>query len=258
MKRILSHIVLAALLMSVILTGGCAARDEADAGNGVICFDAASAGWENANDIVLLITDLNTNEPAVKTLAGTKGDSSVVTFDTAAAGMQKGHEYSIVFYHADTNDETYPLLMNTVCFGDTAYATGGMIEKPSDSFKACYEVRWKSGRLGPILQITSIGNVVGETIPENTSAYQMLVDFLASKDTVGLTRALEYSGTDAQTTIDAVASTLGLTKDVVAKAIEEAGTAGSSVTGEKTDWSGEWDIREFSTVPEGSDKNGTP
>ena len=111
--------------------------------------------------------------------------------------------------------------------------------------------------MGPMLQITSIGNVVGETIPSNTSAYQMMVDFLASKGKDGLQNALNFNGKDAQTTIDDIATKLGLTKEDVIKAIDDAKTIGNSYNGDRTDWSSSWDASR-STLPGGNSEPTEP
>lgn len=260
MKKLLITILILVFIMSA---SACSdhvwADNENDAAgqdvekDGIIFFDSVSADWENASDILMCLFDLDSGEP--EKLIGTKIDNGIWLFDTCGKGIQTNHAYTAVFHHADTNDETYPLLLDEYCFGDTVYANHCVIENPSDDNKKLYEVHWKRSRLGPMLRITSIGNVVGETIPANTSAYQIFVDFLASKGKESLTHALQYNGKDAQLTIDTIAGALKLTKEDVAKAIEEAKSIGNSVTGDKVDWSHEWSASKFS-IPRGSCKSG--
>ena len=228
-------------------------------GSGTIYFDAASAGWENASSILFYISDLEYGELAAwgskKKLGGTKVGNNIWAFDAAGLGVTAGHTYFIIFNNYDTTAETYQLLMDTSCFGDTAYVNRyKLIENPFDSNKASMEARWTNSRLGPRLQISSICNLVGEMIPANTTAYQMMVDFLASKGSQSLSNALNYNHKDAQTIIDDTAKGLGLTRDDVARAINEAATTGNQY-GDKTDWSRQWDYNK-STLPGGGNSSG--
>ena len=113
------------------------------------------------------------------------------------------------------------------------------------------EARWTNNSLGPRLQITSIGNVVGDTIPATTSAYGMLVRFLASQGKDGLTNAIN-NGKEAQSTIDSVATALGLKKGDVEQAIKEATSANSYRT-DSHDWSKDWDASKSSLADGTSD-----
>ena len=280
-KKILSLAIVAMMLMSLIAVGASAAQVEvaeeaaaaddvasqgaeaevAATGEGLVYFDAASAGWESASSILFYISDIEEGELAAwgskKKLGGTKGDNNIWSFDAEGLGVQSGHQYIIIFNNYDTNGETYQLLMDTSCFGDTAKANPSkMIENPVDSNKSSMEARWTNSSLGPRLQISSIGNIVGETIPSNTTAYQMLVFFLASKDKDGLSNALNFNGKDAQTTIDEVAGKLNLTQADVKKAIEEAKTTGNPATGDKNDWSDKWDASK-SSLPAGESGGST-
>nr|WP_316614300.1 LPXTG cell wall anchor domain-containing protein [uncultured Ruminococcus sp.] len=208
-----------------------AESDVAPTGDGVIKFDAASAGWESASSILFYIHEINGQELAAwgskKKLGGTKGENNIWSFDAAALGVEAGKEYGIIFNNNDTSAETYDLMLTTECFGDTASANPSkMIENPVDSKKTSMEARWaNTSSCGPILQATSIGNVVGETCPSGTSKYEIFVNFLKDK----LENARQYAGKDDQTLLDDTAKALGLGKSDVEKAISEA-----SVT---ADWS---------------------
>lgn len=268
-KKFLSLALVVMMLMSVAVVGFSAAEadtaeqgaesDVAATGAGTISFDAASAGWENASAILFYISDLEEGELAAwgskKKLGGTKGENNIWSFDAEGLGVQSGHNYIIIFNNADTNAETYQLLMDTSCFGDTATANPSkMIENPVDSNKSSMEARWKNSSLGPRLQITSIGNVVGETIPANTTAYDMFCQFLASGGKDGMTNALQFNGKDEQTTIDDTAKALNLTKADVKKAIEAA--KNGLENGEKKDWSDKWDASK-SSLAEGDSGSGS-
>ncbi len=282
-KKILSLAIVAMMLMSLIAVGASAAQVEvaeeaaaaddvasqgaeaevAATGAGTIYFDAASAGWESASKILFYIYDLtNGSEFAAwgssKKLGGTKGDNNIWSFDAEGLGVTAGNVYTIQFNNADTNAETYALLMDTSCFGDTAVADPGtLIENPVDSNKKSMEAHWTNNSLGSRLQITSIGNVVGKSIPSTTTAYDMLVYFLADKGKSGLMNALNFQ-TDktAQQIIDSVAGTLNLTQADVTKAIKQAAEVGNADTGDKKDWSSDWDASK-SSLPAGESGGST-
>ena len=225
-------------------------------GDGLISFDAASAGWSGAKWISFYIYEIggaNLTEWGGKNKDKTTNDGDIWSFDAKAAGVVEGKEYGVIFENLDTTAQTADLLLNTSCFGDTGYVPNpdDKIENAVDSNKKSMIAKWKNSSLGPIKQITSLGNIVGESIPSTTSAYQMMVNFLASKGSQSLQNALNYNGKDAQTTIDDTAKALGLNKSDVAKAIAEAKDTGTNDgTGDKTDWSDKWDASK-SSLPEG-------
>ncbi len=219
--------------------------DVAATGADVLKFDANSIGWSGMKAVQFYVYSMDTGAELLpwggKKLNGTDDGSNVWTYEPAANGMniEAGKQYGIIFVNADTKEQTYDLLMDTSCFGDTAKSTGTDIENPVDSSKTTKEAVWTNNALGPRLQITSIGNVVGKTIPASTSAYGMLVRFLASKGKDGLQNAVN-NGKEVQATIDSVANTLGLKKGDVKDAIKEAAGANDYST-DSTDWSSQWD-----------------
>ena len=231
--------------------------------DGVIYFDAASAGWSGVKWVSFYIYGLsgegNVTEWGGKNKAYTSNDGDTWAFNAKEAGVQDGHEYGIIFENLDTTAQTADLLFNSSCFGDTAYVPNpdDKIENAVDSNKKSMKAAWKSSSLGTIKQITSLGNIVGDSIPSTTSAYQMMVNFLASKGSQSLTNALGFNGKDAQTTIDETAKALGLNKGDVEKAIAEAmDTGANDGSGDKTDWSDKWD-KSKSTLEDGESSGGS-
>lgn len=231
--------------------------------DGVIYFDAASAGWSGVKWVSFYIYGLsgegNVTEWGGKNKQYTSNDGDTWAFNAKEAGVQDGHEYGIIFENLDTTAQTADLLFNSSCYGDTAYVPNpdDKIENAVDSNKKSMKAAWKSSSLGSIKQITSLGNIVGDSIPSTTSAYQMMVNFLASKGSQSLTNALGFNGKDAQTTIDETAKALGLNKSDVEKAIAEAKDTGANDgTGDKTDWSDKWD-KSKSTLEDGESSGGS-
>ena len=195
-------------------------------GDGVIYFDAASARWENAGSIGFYIYDIETKHELVdwgsRKLRGTYVGNEKWAFNAADIGVEPGKQYGLIIYNGSTYARCYDLLMDSTCFGDTVYVPDPdtRIESPVDSNNSVVQAKWRNSKLGPILRITSLGNVVGETIPAGTTAYRMLVDFLA--DYNGLEQARYYRSESVQFIIDDIASRLGLTKTDVSRAINEA------------------------------------
>ena len=229
LKKCISITLAVLMLFSVMITGVSAAKvDEAPTGESLIYFDAASAGWQNVKYIMFYIYNVETGTELVswgsKKLRGTKlaEDSDIWSFDPTTIGMVEGTQYAIIFNN-DEGGETYQLLMDSSCYGDTAYCSDIYIENPVDSNKTSREARWRNSTLGPMLAITSLGHVVGETCPAHTTPYAMFVKFLTSDGSDGLQNAVNYTGRSQEEVIQSVASLLFLTDEDVEHALEEAG-----------------------------------
>ena len=197
-----------------------AESDAASTGANTIKYDNSGTNWAGPVQFYVYCPEDDTKpfgEWGSKKLNGTDEGNNIWSYDASA--LESGKQYCIIFADKTSGDQTYDLMMDTSCFGDTAKATGNSIENPVDSNKTAKEAKWASSSLGPRLQITSIGNVVGETCPSYTSKYDMLVKFL--KET--LDNARKYSGKDDQTLIDDTAKALGIGKNDVEAAIKEAG-----------------------------------
>jgi hypothetical protein len=187
-----------------------------------------TSGWDYFDKIGFYIYEIGGEEfipwGSKRMYNSEETSPGVWSFDLDNAGivLEDSKAYGIIFVNKETMDQTAPLLLDTSCIGDTAYCTGRYMENFVDSNKFSLEARWKNSSLGPVKCITSIGNVVGETIPANTTAYNMFVDFLKYT----LSNARWYSGKNDQSIIDDVAGALYLTKDDAYKAIAESGVYG--------------------------------
>lgn len=137
---------------------------------------------------------------------------------TKVGGLTDGVTYCVIF-SADTGIQTYDALMSTACYGDVLYCNGVTFENPEDSSKTALAAVWKNNTAyGPVLAISSIGNVVGSTAAESAEA--LFTDFITGPK---LDNARIYSNKDDQTLIDDTASALGLGQDTIEKLITEAG-----------------------------------
>ena len=274
-KRIMSVMLAVVMLMSVAMVAASAAQveiadnsadavadvaagdaadtgaegDTAETGSAhTFTFDVNSAGWNNYKKIHCYIWEYGTenkltNWQEKKNQCKDNGDGTW-TFDLDAKGLSiaDGVLYCVIF-SADTGMQTYDLLLDTTCFGDTAYCNGDIYENPADSNKTSQAAVWKGQDptvLGPVKCITSIGNVVGTCLPRTVSAQSMFETFL--KET--LINAREYSGKDDQTLLDDTAKALELYKDDVEAAIKNTGVEVA------------WD-KEKSTLSDGSNPSST-
>lgn len=191
-------------------------------------FDLTSTGWNNVKKVYCHVwayqgADENTWQSKSE-LCKDNGDGTY-SYDLSKSKVpvESGTIYVVVF-SADTGMQTYDLIFDSSCIGDTAYCDGTTYENPKDSNKTGQAAFWKGKdktKFGPLKQVTSIGNIVGTCIPSTTSAYKMFTSFL----TDNLTNAQSFSGKDDQTLIDDVAKELGLYQDDVEKAIKETGVS---------------------------------
>ena len=263
-RKLLAFLLAITLLTAAILPVGAAERDaaaSAASGAGVLKFDANSIGWSEMNAVQFYIYQVETGTELMpwgsEQLEGSdQNGDNIWEYQPARHGLtlESSRQYAVIFVNPDTMEQTYDLIFDTSCYGDTAYSTGKDVENPVDSHKTAKEVRWTSSSLGPRLEITSIGHPVGETLSCNDSKYGMLVEFLASKGKDGLSNALHHrEDATAQQIIDEVAAGLGLHKDDVDAAVREA-AAPNRFSVDSTDWNKDW-IASRSPLPHGAAEN---
>ena len=206
-------------------------------------FDASTTGWTDFGAIGFYVWKVGGDElipwGSKKLFKSEETSTGIWSYDPEANGMdiESGSQYCIIFVNQNTSAQTYNLMFDSSCIGDTAYADPStMYENPTDSNKTAMAALWRNSSYGPQLCISSIGTVQGTTCPSNTTPYAMFVDFL--KNT--LNNARTYSGKDDQTLLDDTAKALGIGKSDVEKAIAEAGVT--------TEWS-----KDKSTLADESD-----
>lgn len=234
-----------------------AAKDDSaatGAGN-KIYFDANTVDWKNYKRIVVSIYR-HVGESFITWGAKSKGNMSdndkdgIWEFDLDKAGITLEKDCACLFA-ADWNAQTCNLVIGPDSIGDTAVCTGNKVELDVDSNKKCDEVKWKSGKYGNPMTITSIGNIVGDYYWTGENATTLLTDFLTNPDIKkNILNALNYNGKDMQKTIDDTAAKLGLTweevKKIVTDNMKKAKDAGIELT--------KWDPDKSSLKP----KDGTP
>ena len=140
----------------------------------------------------------------------------VFSYDISkVGGLEAGKMYCVIF-SADTMQQTYDCLMDTNCFGDILYCDGTTYENPQDSSKQCQAAFWKNQDktvYGPVLQITSIGNLTGTALPPGATVESVIVNFITSGT---LENALQYVDKTADEILMGIATGLGITADELA------------------------------------------
>ena len=203
--------------------------DVADTGSAnVLHFDTSATGWQNYKYIAFHIWAYGGDSFYAWGSKGQRGTDEdgdgIWTYDLDAKGctIEPGTLYAVIFY-ADTGMQTHDLLFDSSVIGDTAYCDPNtMYENMADSNKTSVAAFWQGQQpdvFGPVMGITSIGNVVGTCIPSTTTKYAMFEDFLVNT----LANARTYSGKDDQTLLDDTAAAIGLQKDDVETAIKNTG-----------------------------------
>ncbi len=147
--------------------------------------------------------------------------NGLYSYDTTKLdGFSAGTTYCVIF-SADTGMQTYDTVMSAACLGDTVYCDGTKYENPEDSSKTAVAAFWKNqsrSSYGPVLAITSIGNVVGTCAVESVT--DMFTTFITGPK---LGNARTYSGKTDQQIIDDTATALGLSQAQVKELIEKSG-----------------------------------
>ena len=218
-------------------------------------FDVDGTGWEvGAKDKIAFYmaggdfdTAANSTKPldwGAKKLQGTAvaGETGVFEFDPVAKvgyTFTPGVQYKIIFALVQSNNwklQTCSLFFTTDCFGHVAYSDGTEMENDVDSTKKSKTVYWRDidpEVNGPVLAITSIGNVVGSCVEQGKTKEILFNEFISeAKDDfggkTGLENARYYTVEQAKTKteqqmIDDIGKDLGLTKVQVAEAFSTTG-----------------------------------
>lgn len=147
--------------------------------------------------------------------ACTKTDTEGVwMYDITAKGfeMEEGVTYAVIF--SEGNNQTYDTLFDTTCLGDTLYCKGqeSIIEAPTDSSKQALAAYWKNAdptKYGPLRQLTSLGNAVGECFAPGADAESLYTEFIVNK----LETTLQYVDMTQEELLAHASSELGISAE---------------------------------------------
>ena len=136
-------------------------------------------------------------------------------------GIDSSTTYCVIF-SADTGAQTYATLMGTACLGDTLYCDGTIYETPVESALSAFWKNQSRSSYGPVMYVTSMGNIVGTCLAPGETAEGLFNKFL----TTNLETARTYSGKQDQQIIDDLADGLRIdSDDIVCELIKESGVA---------------------------------
>ena len=202
---------------------------------GVLAFTASAADqkiyfevpstWNNFSKIFCHIWVYNgdplANWQSKKEVCKLEADGRYSYDISKVGGLSAGETYCVIF-SADTGVQTYDTFMGTACLGDTVYCDGTLYENPMDSSKTALGAFWKNqsrSAYGPVMCVTSIGNLVGTCLAPGETAEGLFNTFL----TDNLENARTYSGKQDQQIIDDMANALGLSQKKVDELIKASG-----------------------------------
>ena len=242
-------VLLAVLMMVSVLTVGIVTAGATDysgvtTDSGKLYFDANSTGWDMTDSKIAfyafpLSDDVSTPYKGWggRRLQGSDADKDGIwEFSPTNWKLEDGVQYKIIFAKADKTNawvaQTYDLYFDTTCLGHIAYCNGTIYENPADSSKTALAAVFDgkdATEFGPVLQVSSIGNVVGTCPEQGKTPYDIFVDFISvvnsETGTTVLDNARKYVVTPGTKTeqkmIDDIGKDLGLSKDDVEKAFTE-------------------------------------
>ena len=252
-KKFLSVLLAVMMVVSVmavgVVTSNAAATDGFTPESTKFYFDVEGTGWDMSttkDKIAFYMAggDFDTEANPTEPIAATSGQTGIFEFDPAAKVGYKftpGVQYKIIFAHvngANWKEQTCSLFFTTDCFGHVAYSDGTEMENDVDSTKKSKTVYWRGidpEENGPVLAITSIGNVVGSCVEQGKTKYSLFVEFLSEaktdfQDKTCYENAHKYKCEidpssagykSEQKLIDDIGAGLGLTKDDIKAAFEE-------------------------------------
>ena len=204
-----------------------------------IKFDVKKSGWENVKNIYCHVWAADgtgvwpmwqrRSEKCVY-----DSDTGIAAYDLSKTGntisASDGKRYCVIF-SANTGVQTYNVVMDGNCIGDTLYCTGNKLENPDDSEKVALEAVWTENKdCGPEKRITTTGNVIGTTLTEGVTDETLLAQYLIdyydfpekSAYTQNLLNALLISPKDVKTAAESILDSSDyLDKDTILSKVEE-------------------------------------
>ncbi len=260
-KKFLSVLLAVMMVVSVmavgVVTSNAATTEGFTPESSKIYFDVDGTGWTmGTKDKIAFYmaggdfdTEANSTKPVAwggKKLIGTAtaGETGIFEIDPVTKlgyTFTPGVQYKVIFAKvtgANWGDQTCSLFFTTDCFGHVAYSDGTEMENDVDSTKKTKTVYWRDidpEENGPVLAITSIGNVVGSCVEQGKTKYSLFVEFLSeAKDDFQNKTCYENAHKykceidpssagykSEQKLIDDIGAGLGLTKDDIKAAFEE-------------------------------------
>ena len=221
-KRFLCF-VLSLILMASLGAQGIYAKDTEESESQIIYFRPADS-WKDYKTVFCYIVEYNgdslANWQTKKTICTPLPDGRYSYDIRKVGGIEEGKYYMVIFSADARYCNQHEVLFTTECLGDTLICTDTKTSSPEGLYyhMAFWENQDRSV-YGPLMQITSIGNIIGTCLPPYVSPAQMFSDFLPIK----LDNARLYSGKTDQEIIDYTIERLGLSPGDAEKIIADSG-----------------------------------
>lgn len=226
-KRILSVLLMLLTLIgqSLIFVSAAEAELAETGADGKLYFEVPS-DWNNYKTVYCHIWEYGAPTPLApyqsKKEKCTLEEDGRYSYDVSKVGGLEAGKYYGMLFSVDTQMQTYDTIMTADCLGDTLYCNDTLYENPKDSNRTCragFFRNHSATQYGPLMQITSLGNLIGTCLPPGVSAEDLFSGFLTEK----LDNARTYSGKNDQAIIDDMAKGLGLSQNSVEKLISDSG-----------------------------------
>ena len=245
MKRLISILLCVLMVVSVAAVGITVTHADTELDPNYLYFDTNGSGFElsGTDKVGFYVFPLSEDvDPAYsgwggKKLQGKKvdGTDTLWYYDPVNFKLEDGKQYKIIFTHNRKNSpiaQTYDLIFDTSCLGHVAYCDGTTYENPVDSSKSTVAAFWRgkdAKEFGPVLQVSSIGNVLGTCPEEGKTPETIFVEFVAKYNEkfsgTGLENArknvVDVGTKTEQKLIDDIGTDLGLSKDDVQNALTD-------------------------------------
>lgn len=221
MKKILSMTLALILAFSCMAMAGISAEEAFTPSEEPTIYFKVPADWTNYKKVFCHIWAYGSDTPlanwqAKKEACSATDTEGVYAYDISKVGGLEADTVYCVIFSLDTAQETYTTLMSTDCYGDTLYCDDTYYENPVDSNKTSRAAFWENHdatEFGPLMQFTSLGNLVGTCMAPGATAESLIIDFITNGT---LDNALEYSGKTAEEILNGLAESLGLTNEELA------------------------------------------
>ncbi len=185
-KKVLSILLVVALMVSMVVVGSIAVSANEKLEGSTIRFEAPESWGElkttTAVYAYLYVSGGEEYAPwASRAIKMTRVDETrEYTFDITKS-PEEG-DWNVVIFSISSGNQTFDLTISPACIGDTAYVTGETVENPVDSAKSAEIAAWRNTPYeASHVTITSLGNIVGVKFLPNETPESLVADWAANE-----------------------------------------------------------------------------
>lgn len=192
-KKVLSVLLAVAMLVTMLCIAGVSAgASEAKEMNGGTIYFEVPEDWGELTSKTPIYAHVWVNGGEEMSAWQTKAEMMTLvegrtySFTFKKSPAEPGSDdWNMIIFSMYRGPQTYDMTMSLSCLGDTAYVTGELLENPIDSNKSVLAAGWKNNKdQGPHLVISSIGNIVGDTLLPGETVDDVLKNFIKNYPSV--------------------------------------------------------------------------